>query len=93
MGTNTIRLREDVYKRLKAHKREDESFTDAVSRLLEESTVDWREGFGTLSESEVEKLETVALASREQLSDDIEARQQEVLNVLAATGEDDDESA
>ncbi len=29
-----IRLAEDVYERVKAHKRDDESFSDAVDRLI-----------------------------------------------------------
>jgi predicted CopG family antitoxin len=93
MGTKTIGLREDVYKRLKAHKREGESFTDTVGRLLEESNADWREGFGTLPNSEAAELETVARGSREQLGDGIEARQQEAIDALAAVSGDDDETA
>ena len=50
MGTKTIGLREDVYDRLKAQKREGESFTDVVDRLIEESAADWRAGFGTLDD-------------------------------------------
>lgn len=34
MGSTTIRLDDDVYERLRAVKREDESFSDAVDRLL-----------------------------------------------------------
>ena len=33
MGTKTIRLREDVYERIKARKREDETFSEAIDRL------------------------------------------------------------
>ena len=36
MGTKSIRLDEDVYERVKAHKREDETFSDAVARLIED---------------------------------------------------------
>lgn len=41
MGTNsrTIRLEDDVYERLKDEKRPDESFSDAVERLLGDDTV------------------------------------------------------
>lgn len=35
MGSTTIRLDEDVYARLKAEKREGETFSEAVDRLLE----------------------------------------------------------
>lgn len=34
MGSTTIRLDEDVYERLRAVKRDDESFSEAVDRLL-----------------------------------------------------------
>ena len=34
MPTKTIRLDEDVYERLRAVKREDETFSEAVDRLL-----------------------------------------------------------
>ena len=34
MGSTTIRLDDDVYSRLKAAKREGESFSEAVDRLL-----------------------------------------------------------
>lgn len=43
MGTKTIGLREDVYERLRERKRGDESFTDLIDRLLEESSTDWRD--------------------------------------------------
>lgn len=35
MGTKTIDIREEVYERLKAQKRDEESFTDTIERLLE----------------------------------------------------------
>lgn len=34
MGTKSVRLDEDVYKRVEAHKREGETFSDAVARLM-----------------------------------------------------------
>ncbi|WP_181692439.1 antitoxin VapB family protein [Natronomonas sp. LN261] len=64
MGTKTIGLREEVYERLKARKREDESFSDLVDRLVEERRTDWREGFGTLPDGAAEALEDAANASR-----------------------------
>jgi len=93
MGTKTIGLREDVYEKLNAHKRADESFTDTVDRLLEASNADWREGFGSLPKAEAKELETVARASREQLGTGVANRQQEALNALAAVAEDADETA
>jgi len=35
MATKNIAIREDVYKKLLSAKREDESFSDAIDRLLE----------------------------------------------------------
>jgi predicted CopG family antitoxin len=34
MGTKTIRLDEDVYDRVRAEKRDDETFSEAVDRLI-----------------------------------------------------------
>lgn len=92
MGTKTIGLRDDVYERLKARKREDESFTDLMDRLLDEATVDWREGFGTLSAEEADELEEVVADSRDQLAAGLATRQRETLSELAGT-EADDETA
>jgi len=36
MGTKSVRLDDDVYERVKAHKRDDETFSDAVARLIED---------------------------------------------------------
>ena len=83
MGTKTIGLRNDVYERLKARKREDESFTDLMDRLLEETTADWREEFGTLAEEEAQELEQIVAHSRDQTSEGISTRQQEALDELA----------
>ncbi len=82
-GDKTIGIRDDVYEQLKARKREDESFTDLMNRILDETTVDWREGFGTLSEGEADELEQIVKDSRNQTSEGLSARQQEVLDVLA----------
>jgi predicted CopG family antitoxin len=57
MCTRTIRLKDDVYERLKNRKREGESFSDLVDRLLDKGQTNWREGFGTLGAEEAEELE------------------------------------
>lgn len=45
MGTNTVRLDDDVYERPKSSKRDDETFSEAVDRLLGEWTpLDFAEG-------------------------------------------------
>lgn len=91
MGTKTIGLRDDVYERLKARKRDDESFTDLVDRLLEESTGDWRDGFGTLSEEDADELEAIVSESRNELSEGLSDRQNETLELLSNVGRDDDD--
>ena len=83
MGTKTIGLRDDVYNRLKARKREDESFTDLMDRLLEETTTDWRDEFGTLPAEDAQELEQIVADSRDQTSEGLSTRQQEVLDELA----------
>jgi len=90
MGTKTIGLRDDVYERLKARKREDESFTDLMNRLLDETTVEWREGFGTLSEQDADELEQLVAESRDQTAKGLSTRQQEALGELADVGEEDE---
>jgi len=89
MGTKTIGLRDDVYERLKARKRADESFTELMDRLLDETTTDWREGFGTLSEQDADELEQIVEASRAQTGEGLAARQQEALGELAQEVDDE----
>jgi predicted CopG family antitoxin len=93
MGTKTIGLRDDVYERLKAQKRNDESFTETVERLLDESTTDWRDGFGTLSEEDQADLEQVVADSRTLTSEGIASRQREALKSMSAVDEETDETA
>ena len=79
METKTIGIREDVYERLKAEKRDEESFTDTIERLLEESPTDWREGFGSLSAENTEELERVAERSRQSFGEGLLERQRDDL--------------
>lgn len=92
MGTKTIGVRDDVYERLKARKREDESFTDLVNRLLDETQADWREGFGTLDADEAAELERVVELSRDKTGTGLATRQQEALEELS-NSENVDETA
>jgi len=46
MGTKSVRLDEDVYERIKAHKREGETFSEAIDRLTSEySLLDFAGGY------------------------------------------------
>ncbi len=56
MATKTISLDEEVYERLKARKKEGESFSETVKRLAGERS--WNEVAGILSEREVRDLES-----------------------------------
>lgn len=53
MGKKTIRVREDVYERLKARKRPDESFSDLLDRLTDRES-DFEQGFGALADVDFE---------------------------------------
>lgn len=45
MGTRNVRLDEDVYERVAAHKRDDETFSETVDRLLRDvSLLDLADG-------------------------------------------------
>jgi predicted CopG family antitoxin len=70
MGTKTISIREDVYETLKSMKREDESISDAVERLItKRKETDLADFFGVLKDSEVlkeleEDMKKIRAASR-----------------------------
>lgn len=49
MWTKTIRIREEVYERLKARKRPDESFSDLLDRLTDRDD-QFERGFGALAD-------------------------------------------
>ena len=57
MASKNIGIKEDVYERLKAHKRGDESFSETLNRILHELDSDWRTNAGFLSEKEAADLE------------------------------------
>jgi predicted CopG family antitoxin len=39
MGTRHVRIDEDLYERIQAHKREDETFSETIDRLTEDYTL------------------------------------------------------
>lgn len=49
MGSKTISIKDDAYERLKAHKREGESFSDVVLRLTDRELDVWT-GHGALAD-------------------------------------------
>jgi len=55
MGTKTIRLDDDVYERLREVKRDDETYSDAVERLLPGGSL--LDLVGILEPGEVEEIE------------------------------------
>jgi len=93
MATKTIGLREEVYERLRAQERSDESFTDTVDRLLAESKSDWRAGFGTLQAEEAAELEAAATTARERLATGVASRQRRALDTLLESTGDGPESS
>ena len=85
MGTKTIGVREEVYERLKARKRDDESFTELLNRLIDETSSDWREHFGTLDAERAGELEEIVSRSRSQMGTGLAERQVRALEDLAET--------
>jgi len=72
MPSRTITISEEAYKRLKALKREGESFSDIILRLTSKTSL-WNLA-GILSKEEAEKLEETIVKNREELKKAIEKR-------------------
>lgn len=73
MGSRNISLNDEAYNSLKAHKREDESFSDVVRRLADNSE-DKMKGFGAWADTDLrEKVQ----AAREEFDRDLEDRQRQ----------------
>ncbi|MDY6775090.1 MAG: antitoxin VapB family protein [Halobacteria archaeon] len=79
MPTKTIGVREDVYERLVSEKREGESFSDTIDRLVESSQSDWRRSFGKLEDSG-DELREIVEEQREDLSISEAERQQRTVD-------------
>lgn len=79
MTTKTVRLDEDVYAAIKAQKREDESFSEAIERLIDPPPL--RELAGILSDEEaeewldaIEESRQADIESEGDLWEDVESR-------------------
>ncbi|MDS0299376.1 antitoxin VapB family protein [Halogeometricum sp. S1BR25-6] len=97
MGTNRIELDDEAYDLLKAERRDDESFSDAVKRIIAEVTSDWRHSIGTY-EGDIDEFVNAAQRSREATSYGLARRQEEAnklfeeLSDINESREDDTES-
>ena len=100
MGTKTIGVTEEVYDRLAAEKHDDESFTDTLARLIDETTADWRRGFGRYGDADTEEFERTVADSLDDNASGIARSHAETLeelgfeldadgNVIASPGGDE----
>lgn len=71
MGTKSLTITEEAYERLRAHKREDESFTETILRLTG-AEEDVLKGFGAMSD--VEGFREAVEATRDELDTDLRER-------------------
>ncbi|MCL9813565.1 antitoxin VapB family protein [Natranaeroarchaeum aerophilus] len=71
MATKSLTITEEAYERLKAHKREDESFTDTILRLTG-SDKDVMKGFGAMQD--VEGFRAAVTTTRDELDADLRER-------------------
>lgn len=68
--SKSIRLSEEAYERLAAHKREDETFSDVVLRLAGERSL--LELAGILSDEEADALRAAVEERRERRAEELE---------------------
>ena len=79
MTTKTIGIKKEVYDRLAAEKRNDESFSDTINRLVENASSDWRSSFGKLVD-EGDDLREAVEKQREDLAASETKRQEKTLD-------------
>lgn len=70
MGTKSLTITEEAYERLKAQKREGESFTDTIIRITERG--DPNESFGMMAG--VDGFREAVEGARDQFDEDVRAR-------------------
>lgn len=78
MASKNIGIKEDVYDRLKAHKRGDESFSETLDRVLRELDSDWRTNAGFLTDEEAADLEGTVERGLEELDEAFDQRGDEI---------------
>jgi predicted CopG family antitoxin len=78
MASKNIGIKEDVYERLKAHKRGGESFSETLDRILDELDSDWRTNAGFLTDEEAADLEVEVARGLEDVDDSFEDRGDEI---------------
>lgn len=62
MGTKTVRLDDEIYERIRSEKRDDETFSEAIERLIGE--VSLLDLAGSLSEAEAREAKEAISNSR-----------------------------
>lgn len=82
MGTNTISLDDEAYELLEAEKREDESFSDTIKRVVSEVATDWDHSIGKYSGEQADEFEDAVHKSSEATNQGIAHRQREVADLL-----------
>ena len=73
MASKTISLREETYRRLERAKRDEESFSDVVDRLIVDEENPFRELVGFVDEEDVSDVRRASRAFRTEVTDRFEA--------------------
>ncbi|XGI82775.1 antitoxin VapB family protein [Halorutilales archaeon Cl-col2-1] len=81
MGTKTISLSDDAYEKLKAEKKEGESFSDVVRRLTSKN-ISLRDFHGILSEGSAEEIREVVQKRRQDRQEIREQRRENLVERL-----------
>jgi predicted CopG family antitoxin len=72
VASENIGIKEDVYERLEAHKRGDESFSETLDRILHELDSDWRTNAGFFTDREAADLEAEVARGLDDVDDSFE---------------------